>query len=205
MEISINNIELAAELFTGNNTLFLTKDEDYRNLFMAYATDCNSSSLREAVTLHILKYDSNSAKHGNDGTDIKTGKLKEVKPVSIKLGEKLDNSGTFNDMTLTLLDKKTNYDVICSAFSEDRLIYIVEFPFSVIYEKVKKTIDNAKLGKRVSYSFGYKSYDCDELVVHYFDTKTAMERNCLSKPHFNCLIRRTEKEFIENGLTKLFK
>lgn len=205
MEISINNIKLAAEVFTGNTVSFNTKDEDYQNLFLAYATDSNSSSLREAVTLHILGYESNNHKHGHDGVDIKTGKLKEVKPRSIKTGEKVGSSGNFNDMTLDLLEVKKDYDVICSLFLEDKLIYIVEFPFSIIYEMIKKPIVNAKLGKRVVCGFGYKDYDCDELVVHYFDVHTAIEKKCLSKKHFETLLYKQKKEFNDTAITRLFE
>lgn len=205
MEISINNIKLAAEVFTGNTTSLDAKDDDYRNLFLAYATDSNSSSLREAVTLHILGYESNNHKHGHDGIDNVTGKLKEVKPRSIKTGEKVGGSGNFNDMTLELLEAKKDYDVICSLFLEDRLIYVVEFPFHVIYDAIKKPIVNAKLGKRVVCGFGYKDYDCNELIVHYFDANTAIEKKCLSKKHFEMLVIRAKKEFNDNAITKLFE
>ena len=205
MEISINNIKLAADFFRGDTTMFDAKDEDYKNIFMAYATDSNSSSLRELVTLHILGYESNSAKHGHDGTDTLTGKLKEVKPRSVKTGKKIGSSGSFNDMTLGLLKRKKDYDVICSLFLETRLVYIVEFPFSTIYEKIKKPIDKAKAGKRVVCGFGHTDYNCDELIVHYFDSVTATETKCLSKKHYQLLARKSKKELNDNTITKLLE
>ena len=194
MQISLNNITIAAEFFTGNLTKFNSKDEDYKNLFLAYATDVNSSSIREAVTLHMLGYEKQHSKHGYDGTDPKTGKYKEVKPRSVKSGLKVGGSGNFNDMTLNLLAQKSGYDVICSLFSENKLIYIVEFPFMVIHDHIKKPIDSAKAGKRVVCHFSYKNYDCDDLIVHYFDREAAVEANCLSINHLKLLERRSKKD-----------
>ena len=205
MELSINNIKLAADYFIGNTKDFDKKDDDYKNILTAYATDTNSSSLREAVTLYLLGYESNSKKHGHDGTDINSGKLKEVKPRSIRTGEKVGHSGNFNDMTLELLEKKSKYDVICSLFVDNKLVYIVEFPFSVIFEKIKKPIVTAKVGKRVVCGFGYKDYDCDELVVHYFDKHTATQKNCLSKKHFKLLDTKNNKDENDNTLKKLLE
>ena len=145
MNLSENNLKLVTDLFLGKTDSFDDKDEDYKNLLMTYATDTNSSTLRELATMYYLGYDSFADKHGADGIDNKTGRLKEVKPVSMKDGKKRGNSGNFNDMTLELLEKKMNYDVICSLFNESRLVYIVEFPFSVIYEKIKKPIIPSKM------------------------------------------------------------
>lgn len=193
MDISVDNITLAAEFFTGDLTKFNSKDDDYKNLFLAYASDVNSSSIRESVTLHLLGYEENSAKHGYDGIDKITGRLKEVKPRSIKSGNKVGNSGNFNDMTLDLLAQKSEYDVVCSLFTETKLIYIVEFPFKAIHEQIKKPIDNAKPGKRVVCHFSYTNYDCDDLIVHYFDPVAAKEADCLSKNHFTLLEQRLNK------------
>jgi len=196
----MNNVKMAAEYFTGNLTAFNQKDDDYKNLFLAYATDANSSTIRELATLYLLGYDFNLEKHGHDGVDSKTGKLKEVKPRYIKAGDKLGSSGNFNDMTLDLLETKEDYDVICSMFTEDKLIYVVEFPFSAIYERIKKPILEAKLGKRVVCHFRYNDYNINELVVHYFDAEAARQKNCLSKPHYDMLKNK------QDGLsTKLFE
>ena len=58
MELSESNIKLATEYFMGNQKLFDSKDDDYKNLFLAYATDSNSSTLRELCTMYYLGYKS---------------------------------------------------------------------------------------------------------------------------------------------------
>ena len=190
MNLSENNLKLVTDLFLGKTDPFNDKDEDYKNLLMTYATDTNSSTLRELATMYYLGYESFTDKHGADGIDNKTGRLKEVKPVSMKDGKKRGTSGNFNDMTLELLEKKMNYDVICSLFNESRLVYIVEFPFSVIYEKIKKPIINASAGKRVVCHFNYLDYDCDDLVIHYLNNDLNVVHESLSKNHTKMLIRR---------------
>lgn len=182
MELSNQNLHIATEYFLGNTSLLDKKDADYRNLFLTYASDNNSSTLREAITMHYLGYTQYADKHGADGFDSKTGRKKEVKPRFVD-GSKISTSGNFNDMTMELLEKKKDLDVICSLFSKDRLIYIVEFPLTVIYEKLKQPIVNAKLGKRVVCPFSYTNYDSDELVIHYLDKENMIAHDCLSKKH----------------------
>ena len=189
MNLSIANLELATQYFLGDKTLLNTKDEYYKNLFLSYVSDNNSSTMRELVTMHYLKYKSYDQKHGADGYDPKTGKNKEVKPRFIQYG-KLGNSGNFNDMTIDLLAKKKDFDVVCSLFSQDRLIYIVEFPIMEIYAQLQKPILSASIGRRVVCHFSYSHYDCHNLIVHYFDAESAIRHKCLSAPHFKMLERR---------------
>lgn len=186
MLLSEKNLITVTEFFMGNLSPFEEKDEDYQNLLLTYATDNNSSTLRELSTMHYLKYKSFSEKLGPDGVNVETGRIKEVKPKSIFGGKKAGSSGNFNDMTLPLLEKKKDYDIICSLFNDSRFVYIVEFPISVIYEKLKVPILNAKPGKRVVCSFNYKDYNCDELKVHYLNENLIYKS--VSKKHAEMLI-----------------
>jgi hypothetical protein len=172
MELSESNLMIATEFFVGDTTNFDKKDDDYKNLFLAYASDKNSSSIREAVTLNFLGYERYKSKHGADGIDKTTGREKEVKPRYFSTGGKgkAKIGGNFNDMTMELLDKKKEFDIICSVFVDDRLILVVEFPISVIFEKLKKPIIDAKLGKRVVCPFSNTSFqDSSEMVIHHYD------------------------------------
>lgn len=171
MELSENNLKIATEYYNGNTTNFDKKDDDYKNLFRAYASDKNSSTLREAVTLSTLGYERYKEKHGADGVDKITGRQKEVKPRYFSSsGQKVNIGGNFNDMTMELLNKKKKFDIICSVFVDDRLIIVVEFPISVIFEALKKPIINAKLGKRVVCNFSNTSFqDSSEMVIHRYD------------------------------------
>ena len=58
---------------------------------------------------------------------------------------------------------------------------------STIYEKLKKPIINAKLGKRVVCHFNYKDYDCNELKVHYLNEE--LVHTSVSKNHATILLR----------------
>jgi len=187
MILSKSNIEIASQFFLGNPVPLSEKDSDYQNLFLSYSTDNNSSTLRELVTLHLLGYEPNHAKHGGDGIDSTTGKIKEVKPKYLQEGKKVSNTGNFNDMTIPLLESKKELDIVCSLFCSDRLIYLIEFPISIIYDVLLKPVLNAKAGKRVVCQFNYKNYDKDELKVFYFDYELAKHRNCLPKPHYEML------------------
>ena len=172
MELSESNLKIAIEFFLGNTTNFDKKDDDYKNLFRAYARDKNSSAIREAVTLNFLGYERYKKKHGADGIDNTTGRKKEVKPryFSTARKGKAAISGNFNDMSMELLDKKKEFDIICSVFVDDRLILVVEFPIAVILETLKQPIINAKLGKRIVCPFSNTSFqDSSEMVIHHYD------------------------------------
>lgn len=188
--LSDKNIDLAIKYSLGDDSAFNNLDPDYRNLFLAILSDSNSSMLREAMILRMLNYISYPEKHGMDGYCPVTGKQKEVKPRFIVEGEKVGRSGNFNDMTPELLDKKDGCDVICAAFHEGKLLYIVEFPYEVIKPRLREKIDNAVVGRRVVCDFGYKHYDSDELQVKYLNESLIEETNSLSKPHFNMLKKR---------------
>jgi hypothetical protein len=180
MQISKENIEIATKVFLGE--LSLDEAKLYDNLMLSYMSDQNSSTIRERTTLHFLNYQVFETKHGPDGFCPQTGRHKEVKPIYVgDSKKKVGNSGNFNDMTLDLLEEKVNMDVICSLFYNFRFVYVVEFPFTDIYDRIKSTIVNKPLGKRVVCSFGYKDYDTDNISIHYYNEKLAEE--CLSKPH----------------------
>jgi hypothetical protein len=182
MELNTTNLNIVTQYFLGNTAPLDAMNDDYKNLLLSYATDNNSSTIREAVTLHFLGYKSYSEKHGADGVNLATNTPIEVKPRLIESG-KISSSGNFNDMTMELLEKKKDFNIVCSLFSKDKLIYIVEFPIASIWEHLKKPIVNAKVGRRVVCQFGYKHYSNDSLIVHYYNPSAVAEHDCLSKDH----------------------
>ena len=191
MNLSKYNLKLATNYFMGDDSLFLEKDDDFKNLFLSYATDNNSSTIRELSTMYYLNYTSFHEKLGADGIDENTKKLKEVKPRAVS-NKRIGSSGNFNDMTSELLEKKKDYDIICSLFQNSRFVYIVEFPMSVIYEKIKLPIVNAKAGKRVVCSFSYKDYDDDKLIVHYLNKD--LLSSSVPKNHAKMLIEKYDRK-----------
>lgn len=197
IELNESNIKLAAHVAIGDLSQLHKKDTDFQNLFMSYAQDKNSSTLRERVSMHLLDYVSYTAKHGADGYDPETNRLKEVKPIQSNGIKPINYTGNFNDLTMELLEKKKDYDIICSLFCNFRLIYLVEFPMSVIYEHLKRPILAAKVGKRVVCQFNYEKYDNDLLTVHYFDIATSKKYKCLSTPHMSMLEKRNKNDHIK--------
>lgn len=188
--LSNENIDLAIQYALGDNSAFDNLVEGYRNLFLTYLSDSNSSTLRETMVLQFLKYKCHDTKHGMDGYCTITGRQKEVKPCFVVEGQKVSSSGKFNDVTTELLNKKDGCDVVCSAFYEGRFLYIVEFPFELIKAVLQTKVDNAVIGRRVQADFGWKHYDNDQLKVWYFNESLAKDTNSLSKPHFNMLKER---------------
>lgn len=182
-----DDLEIATQYFLGNTAAVDALGPTFKRWFLAYASDNNSSSIREAITLHYLGYTQNSAKHGADGVNPMTNQEVEVKPKYIAEGKTLSSSvGNFNDMSLELLEKKKDYSIIGSLFSPNRLIYVVEFPMSSIYGVLEKQILEkmaGKPGKRVVCPFSYNHYDNNLLKVHYYDEETAKATKILSKPH----------------------
>jgi len=189
--LSQKNLDMLTQYCIGNTEQFEQKDEDYKNIVLSWMSDVNSSSVRELITLNYLKYEKLEKKHGADGFDPINQRYKEVKPRSIFEG-KIASSGNFNDMTLNLIERKKDFDVICSLFFQNRLVYIVEFPFSRIEEKIKVPVNKATLGRRIVSTFTYKDYDCDDLRIHYYDRELVGSSKCLSKKHIEMLSRRSE-------------
>lgn len=188
VKLSEQNLIIATTFFLGQQQLFDKKDEDYQNMFKAYATDNNSSTLRERVILYYLGYESYDNKLGADGLNPVTKREVEVKPKYIAYGKKGNGSaGNFNDLTYDLLDKKKNQDIICGLFQGNVLIFIVEFPMEVIYDYMKNELTRliSKNANRKTVSFSYKEYDSPKLILHYFNDFYAKE--CLNKNHYKML------------------
>jgi hypothetical protein len=196
MKLNEYNISLAYELVTGKDKEFVKRDSDYQNLMLSYLNDDNSSSLREAITCYVCGYVWNTKKHGVDAIDYKTKKPIECKPKIHKKTEKskyCTGGGCFNDMTLKRVEKylELNVQMLCSIFSNNRLIYVVEFPFSEISQIIKDKMVNRKEESRSSPSFSYTNYmHLDNLKVHYFDLKSINKYECLSKQHLKLLLER---------------
>jgi hypothetical protein len=188
------NINLALQVVTGDTKLFNEQDENYKNLLIASLHDNNSSTLRELVIMRYLSYTSFDEKHGADGIDTKTGTFIEVKPKYIPLNsKKVGGGGNFNDLTMELLERKKEYNIVCGAIYDLKLVYIVEFPLIEIYPQLKKPIDRAKIRQRVVASFSHTHYKATKLLkVHYLDEDIIYE--CLTKPHADMLKKRNSNQ-----------
>lgn len=142
------------------NELLLNKSKDnlisiVTDLLTAYINDKNSSSLREFVTVSIAGYQHNPNKLGYNGFRQNSaigGKpiSCEAKPKNIqtenyeqkKTKPKLNGAGGFNDYTTERLKKdiKENPNLLSSGFVDGELQYILEFPFKIVYKRLKKQL-----------------------------------------------------------------
>ena len=140
--------------------LLLSKSKDnlisiLTDLLTAYINDKNSSSLREFVTVSIAGYQHNPNKLGYNGYKQNSaigGKATscEAKPKNIqtdgydlrKTKPKFNCEGGFNDYTPKRLEKdiKENLNLLSSGFVDGELLYVLEFPFIVVYKRLKQAL-----------------------------------------------------------------
>ena len=119
-----------------------TKDqgEMFEELYSEYMSDANSSSLREQITAAVAGCKSIPGKLGRDAIDI-DGNEKEVKPKNYT-GKRTNGGGCFNDYTRKRYEKDlyVNLPIISSLFAEGMLIYVVEFKFESIANRLDEQI-----------------------------------------------------------------
>jgi hypothetical protein len=179
--------------------LLLSKSKDnlisiLTDLLTAYINDKNSSSLREFVTVSIAGYQHNPSKLGYNGFKQNSaigGKpiSCEAKPKNIqtegydqkKTKPKLNGEGGFNDYTIERLkkDAKENLNLLSSGFIDGELQYILEFPFSIVYKRLKKQLPEKRTvgtyTRMASFNFSHYA-DYPNIKVIYLN-KQVIEKN----------------------------
>ena len=159
-----------------------TKDqgEMFEELYSEYMSDANSSSLREQITAAVAGCKSIPGKLGRDAIDI-DGNEKEVKPKNYT-GKRTNGGGCFNDYTRKRYEKDlyVNLPIISSLFAEGMLIYVVEFKFESIANRLDEQIVRVceREGNRYvrSCSWTYSNWiDNPDLVVHYINKDLLQE------------------------------
>ena len=153
-----------------------TKDqgEMFEELYSEYMSDANSSSLREQITAAVAGCKSIPGKLGRDAIDI-DGNEKEIKPKNYT-GKRTNGGGCFNDYTRKRYEKDLNVNlpIIASLFAEGMLIYVVEFKFESIADRLDEQIIRVceREGNRYvrSCSWTYSNWiDNPDLIVHYIN------------------------------------
>lgn len=172
-----------------NNLISILTD-----LLTAYINDKNSSSLREFVTVSIAGYKHNPNKLGYNGykqnSAIGGQSIScEPKPKNIqtdgydqrKSKPKLNGDGGFNDYTIERLkkDAKENLNLLSSGFIDGELQYISEFPFKVVYERLKKQLPKKRtVGTYTRMaSFNFSHYADEPNIKIIYLNKHAIEKN----------------------------
>ena len=166
-----------------------TKDQGelFEELYTAYMNDSNSSSLREQITAAVAGCTTIPGKLGRDCIDIEEVK-KEVKPKNWNGKRPTDGGGCFNDYTRKRWKKDcdVNLPIIASLFAKGMLIYVVEFTFDCIADRLDEQIVriSEEQGNRYvrSCSWTYKHWvDYPMLRVHYINKKLLKEHDHYGK------------------------
>lgn len=179
--------------------LLLSKSKDnlistLTDLLTAYINDKNSSSLREFITVSIAGYKHNPNKLGYNGykqnSAIGGQSIScEAKPKNIqtegydqkKSKPKLNGEGGFNDYTIERLkkDAKENLNLLSSGFIDGELQYILEFPFKIVYKRLKEQLPKKRIigtyTRMASFNFShYANYRNIKIV---YLNKQAIKKN----------------------------
>ena len=148
--------------------------ELFEELYREYMADANSSSLREQITAAVAGCKSIPGKLGRDAIDV-NGNEKEIKPKNYT-GKRTNGGGCFNDYTRKRYKKDLNVNlpIIASLFAEGMLIYVVEFRFESIADRLDEQIIRVceSEGNRYvrSCSWTYRNWiDDPDLIVHYIN------------------------------------
>jgi hypothetical protein len=153
-----------------------TKDQGelFEELYVEYMNDSNSSTLREQITAAVAGCKSIPGKLGRDAIDI-NGVEKEIKPKNYTT-QRHNGGGCFNDYTRKRYEKDCNVNlpIIASLFAKGMLIYVVEFKFESIAQRLNDQILRIceEQGNRYvrSCSWSYANWiDDPDLVVHYIN------------------------------------
>jgi len=181
------------------NELLLSKSKDnlissFTDLLTAYINDKNSSTLREFVTVSLAGYEHSSSKLGYNGfkQNSAIGGVPvacEAKPKNIqtegydqrKTKPKLNGEGGFNDYTFDRLEKdiKNNLNILSSGFVDGELLYILEFPFSVVYEHLKTKVPKERaIGTYTRMAtFNFSHYGSNSKVKILYLNKKSIQNN----------------------------
>lgn len=179
------------------------------DLLTVYFNDKNSSKLRELTTLWLCGFEPSFEKLGYNGyrMNFATGKIEhcEVKPQNTENPKKkLNGGGSFNDYTPERFgqDLKENPTVLCSGFANGKLIYIFEFKFECLKDRLQsllnKRFPNLKRSSGEylrSASFSFKDYkECSNLRLVYLRENWEEFGEYLSKELINYFKRQKNEK-----------
>ena len=171
-------LKLAVDRSLGKPTN--NQGELFEELYKEYMNDSNSSSLREQITAAVAGCKTIPGKLGRDAIDI-DGNEKEVKPKNYT-GKRTNGGGCFNDYTRKRWEKDCNVNlpIIASLFAEGMLIYVVEFTFDTIADRLDEQITRIceEQGNRYvrSCSWTYSNWiNYPMLKVHYLNKELLKE------------------------------
>lgn len=178
---------LIIKYITGNDIQEVLSDKSkdrlkniISDLLSIYANDKNSSTLREMSTVKLSGYEHFIDKHGYDGFKHIDDKIIfcEAKPKNITLKtdyseskQHFNGDGAFKDYTYERLlkDKEENPNMLVSGFINGIIVYIIEFPFIAIYNRLEAILPKER--EKGTYKsrayFTYEDYALTEIKLNY--------------------------------------
>jgi len=159
------------------------------------ANDRNSSMFREDVTKLMVGLKPSKSKLGYDDDF----EAIEVKPVNYTGGGRLDGKGNFSDFTWKRHQKYLKDDVrmLVSGFSNGKLLFIVEFPYRALKNRIVHLL-KTKLPKGDvkgvyvrNASFNYKHWMGGPFTTKYVRPNIGDYQNIFNKKFFNLLMETT--------------
>ena len=188
-------LQLAVDRSTGKSSKQL--DSLFEELYEIYVNDPNSSTLREHITASLANCDPIAGKLGRDCKCKLTGDEKEIKPKNYYRST-TNGGGCFNDYTRLryLKDYAVNLPIISSLFVYGRVMYVVEYKFKQIADKLDKQVTDICENKGQRYvrscAWTYEQwYNDPNLIVHYLDKDYIHEHHV--KGHFKIRTKLYEK------------
>jgi hypothetical protein len=160
-------------------------------LIEEFANDSNSAKFREDVTKLMVGLRPSEGKLGYDDDH----EAIEVKPVNYTGKSKLDGKGNFSDFTWKRHRKYLgdNVRMLVSGFNHGKLLYIIEFPYSALKDRIEHVL-NMKLPNgdvRGSYvrnaAFGWNHWSTGQYKVVYVRPTLALHKQCFNKKFYKIL------------------
>ena len=156
------------------------------------------------ITAVISGYEFSTEKLGYNGYKMAvpggTKVFCEIKPKNVDDCEKkkLNGGGTFNDYTPERFEKdiKENPYILASGFAKGKLLFILEFPFTCLKDKIESQLKK-KFGEDMerssgeylrSASFSFKDYkNCKHLKRIYVSPYITRFKSCITKELYTFL------------------
>lgn len=168
------------------------KDKVIFQLIAETANDANSSKLREDVTKWMVGLESSESKHGYDDDFSAI----EVKPKNYTGHTKLNGGGQFTDFTWKRDKKyaKDKVNMLVSGFCYGKLVFIVEFPYKTIRNRIRKQLSRIlpngdKTNRYVrSASFSYLDWKDSDFNIRFLSPKMEDYKESMVSGLYNTLV-----------------
>ena len=161
------------------------------DLIEEFANDSNSAKFREDVTKLMVGLRPSEGKLGYDDDH----EAIEVKPANYTGKSKLSGHGNFSDFTWKRHHKylADNVRMLVSGFNHGKLLYIVEFPYSNLQERIEYMLGRKFPNGDVrgfylrTASFGWNHWAEGPHSVSYLRPTIAIHKACFNKKFYNLL------------------